>query len=328
MKGRSLRPLLALGVCLAVAAFCRADDVVGSFHRTLNVNGRVRLAVESGAGAIEVTGTPGSAITVDGTIHESFSLFGGGDDSAAIHQLETQPPIAQAGNQITVRRPDGGWFRTLWISYVITTPPDTDLSVQTGSGRIEVAGVQGDAELRTGSGRIHVASLGGSLTASTGSGGVSFDRVGGSASLRAGSGSIVGNEVGGRLDASAASGHISIHRVDQGGRVHTSSGGMDLDQVHGDLEAGAASGSIRVGGDLGANSHWTLTAASGSISISLPSNTAAQVDLGTSSGGIYVGLPLSRQGWQSRHEVHGTLGSGTPSATLSAHAASGSIRIN
>lgn len=330
MKVQVLTAGLALGALLASVPACRADNTVGTFHRNFHVSGPAHLDVSTGAGAIEVTGAPGSTVSVDGTIYASDDVFGGGADPADVREAEAHPPITQTGNAITIRSLPGGWSgrnRHLWISYVITTPPDTDVEAHTGSGTITVAGVSGSAELGAGSGRLRVADLGGSLRAQTGSGGISFDRIGGEARLSTGSGSIEGNEVAGRLDARAGSGHISVRQLDQGGEVSTASGGIELDAVQGDLSAHAASGSLEVGGVLAGSHNWDLSTASGRIRITLPPTTSATVRLRTSSGGISVNHPMSGQ-MQSRHGWDGVIGADAPQATLSVHTASGSIRVN
>lgn len=328
MKAKLLVAVLALGACLAV---CRADEVVGSFHRSYNVGGRVELEVETGAGAIHVTGAPGSMVTVDGTIHQSASFWGEPDPEQVRQQvkaIEANPPIDQSGSRVSIHSVRQGWGERVWMSYVITTPANTDLVAHAGSGAIEVGGIGGNADLSAGSGRLRIAELGGNLRAGTGSGSIAFDRIGGTARISAGSGSIEGNEVVGRLEATTASGHIRVRQLDAGGEIQTSSGGMDLDQVTGDLTAHASSGSITVGGVLAAQHRWDLSSSSGSIHLSLPEQTTAQVRLWTSSGGLSVNHPTSSQTTLGRHTWEGVIGRGTPTGWLTASTSSGSIHLN
>lgn len=311
-----------------------ADDVVGSFHRTFNVSGGVTLDVSTGSGSISIARGDGKTITVDATIRQSDGWFAS-PDMGRVKQIENNPPIEQTGNAVVIhtlrQSVDFGWGDHLSISYVITTPADTQVRAHSGSGAIDVGGITGGAELQAGSGHLQVSDVGGDLRAQTGSGRISFDRVSGDARLSTGSGSIEGNEVGGRLSASTGSGHISVRRLDHGGDLHTASGGMELDQVSGDLEARASSGTIRVGGELAGQHRWDLSTASGGIRLSLPAQTVANVRLDTGSGGIYVNHPMRTQGRIERHHWEGVLGEsggGTVTAMLEAHAASGSIHIN
>jgi len=316
----------ALVLCLAAAA---CGQSTGSFHRSLRVQGPVTLNVATGSGAIQVTGAPGSAVVVDATIRQSENWWQAPDPNA-IRQIEQNPPIEQSGNTILVRRVSEPWSERISISYVITTPPDTAIEAHSGSGHIEISGLKGNADLEAGSGSLDVRDLDGNLHAQTGSGRITFGRVSGEVRVSAGSGSINGDEAGGRLGATTGSGHISVRKLDRGGELHTGSGGIDLDEVSGgDLSAHGASGSLRISGILGANQSWNLSTASGRILVSLPRNTAAELRLETASGGISVDHPTQRQSQLGRHSWEGVIGpAAAPTATLIAHAASGSITVN
>lgn len=319
----------AAGVYLLAMTPC-VGQAVGSFHRTFSVSGPVELQVTTGSGIIQVTGTPGSHVTVDGTIHQNLGWFDEGNPDV-VKRLESDPPIEQTGNTIIVHSLQDFWGdNNISISYVITTPPNTALRAHAGSGAIEVTGLGGDADLSAGSGALRIGTLGGNLHASTGSGQIRFDRVSGDVRLHAGSGSIEGNEVGGRLDVSTGSGGVSVHQVGQGGEVHTASGSIHLDEVSGDLEAHASSGGVNVGGMLDNGHRWQLSAASGHVSVLLPQQTQAQVYLESSSGGFTVDHPTRGMNHWNRHSWQGEIGSGsgTPTAELHVHTASGSIRIN
>lgn len=328
MKPWAAACVLAAGLAAGAAPALQAAQV-GSFHRQLQVHGGATLYVATGSGSIHVTGTPGSTVTIDATIHDSGGLFFGGTDPKVVKELEDHPPIEQSGNVIRIERPRDSWFEHLSISYIITTPPDTELHANAGSGSIDAGGLKGNADLQTGSGHIHVDDIAGSVRAGTGSGGIDFEQIGGDARLTTGSGSIRGGRVAGHVYANSGSGHISMDSVGQGGELHTASGGMDLDQVAGDLTARSSSGDVRVTGQLGAQNQWRISAASGSIEISLPQSTFAQARLETASGSIHVGLP-QRDTQMGRHSWRGVIGnrSGTPMAQLVAQAASGSITVN
>lgn len=328
----SLRKILAATALGAAAGMLislpgRAQQT-GSFHRTFTVNGPVTLEVTTGSGSIQVTGTSGNTVTVDGTVHQSFDWLGGGADPAEIRQVENNPPITQAGNNIDIHGPRSGWNSHIWISYVIVTPANTQLEAHTGSGHIEVNALGGTSDLEAGSGDLRAANLAGSLRAQTGSGSISFDRVGGDARCDTGSGSIEGNEVAGRFSADTGSGDVQVQRLDNGGEVHTASGRQELDNVRGDLSAHAASGSIRVSGTLDGNHRWNLSAASGSIGVTLEPHTSARISLGTSSGRMVVDQPVRTQGEVGRRQWEGVLGDGPATAVLTAHTSSGSIHVH
>jgi len=327
MRFRLFALALSASLCLFGASACRADQT-GSFHRTFTVNGPVSLQISTGAGDVHVTGAPGSTVTVDGTIHQSWSLLGG-NDPHAIRDIENNPPVEQTGNTISIRGLHHGWNDHVWISYVITTPPNTRLDAHSGSGDINVAGLSGSAELGAGSGDLQVANLGGNLRAETGSGNISFDHIHGEARLSAGSGTIEGSDVGGHFSADTGSGDVRVQRLQQGAEVHTSSGDQELRGVSGDLSAHASSGTIRTDGQLDGAHRWNLSASSGDITISLPAQTAANVRLETSSGSMEVHHSSRSLGQLGRHVWQGVMGSASSTAAdLTIRTSSGDIRVN
>ncbi|HET9783415.1 MAG TPA: hypothetical protein VFP94_00525, partial [Terriglobales bacterium] len=180
MKPCGLALCLAAGLAVGAAPALQAAQV-GSFHRQLHVSGPVMLYVATGSGAIHVTGTPGSAVTIDATIHDNAGFWFGGTDPKLIRQIEDHPPIVQSGNTIRIERPHDSWFEHLSISYLITTPPDTELHANAGSGSVEAAGLKGNAELQTGSGHIRADDIAGNVRAGTGSGSIEFGQITGDA---------------------------------------------------------------------------------------------------------------------------------------------------
>lgn len=328
MMTKACRCVFGFALVAALGVWARADTTVGSFHRTFSVSGHASLDVSTGAGDIRVTGTPGNTITVDGTIHHSNSFWGGGWDPKAVQRLENNPPIDQQGSQVTVHSSNWGWSSHLWISYVITVPPDADVRTSSGSGDVYLTNLSGADNIHTGSGDVHAADLHGSLEAGTGSGDITFDRIAGVARLSCGSGDITGNEAAGPFFASTGSGDITVHQLDQGGETHSSSGEVHLDDARGDLTVHTASGDVRAGGELTGNHRWNISTSSGDVRLYLPRNTSASVYFDTASGGMNVDFPLTTQGWHRRHHLEGTMGSGSPSASLRISTASGDIGVN
>ncbi|MGH9488475.1 MAG: DUF4097 family beta strand repeat-containing protein [Terriglobales bacterium] len=321
----ALLAILALALALtALPAALAAQQ--GSFHRQYQVNGPVTLEIHNGAGDVHVTALPGNTVTVDATIRQSFGFFLGSDPQA-VQRVEHQPPITQDGNTIRISRIQGYWARHISIRYTITAPPDTQVSAQTGSGDVDLDGLQRPARLHTGSGDVHVTRLGGDLHASTGSGDIVFGSIQGSAHFSTGSGDIRGREIAGRLRADTGSGDVIVNQVGQGAYASTGSGSVHLDAVTGDVTAQTASGDVSVGGTIGVGHRWDLGTSSGAVYVSLHVVGSVAAQLYSSSGGIDVHLP-SENVSSSRHSWSGTLGSGAPSGTLVAHSSSGGIVVH
>jgi DUF4097 and DUF4098 domain-containing protein YvlB len=224
--------LLAAALAFSVTATAAyAADSEATFDKTLTVTGAPTVSLATGSGYIHVTTGPDSLVHIIGHVHDHSA------DATHAKQIADAPPIEQSGNTITIgsNHGDSDLYRNISIDYDVTTPRSTSLTTHTGSGRIEISGIQapisaasgsgsltlaltgsGDVKVATGSGPIHVDGVAGGLRASTGSGTI---EINGSPTadwhLATGSGRIhlkLPNDARFTLSASTGSGSI---RVDQ-----------------------------------------------------------------------------------------------------------------
>ncbi|MGH9414651.1 MAG: DUF4097 family beta strand repeat-containing protein [Terriglobales bacterium] len=320
---------LLLSAALALTAMPAALSAQsGSFHRQFQVNGPVTLVIHNGSGDVRVSAIPGRSVTVDATIKEHFGFFTGADPRD-IQNIENHPPLSQSGNTIRIDKIQAGWFHNISIRYVITAPADTEVRAETGSGDIDLDGLRRNTRLDTGSGDVHIAGLRGDVHASTGSGDIRIGRIDGSADFSTGSGDISGDAVSGHLRASTGSGDIRVDQIGQGAYAGTGSGEVTLGEVSGNVTAHSGSGDISIGGVLSGSERWDLGSGSGEIHVALSANSQAQARLSADSGDISVRLP-SRDSSSGRHSWTGIIGTGTgsPAATLVAHADSGDVVVH
>lgn len=107
---------------------------------------------------------------------------------------------------------------------------ELEIEVSSGSGNIDIIGVKGDARASTGSGNIELDRLEGMLDANTGSGSIRIREIKGDADLNTGSGNIRGNGLVGALDLNTGSGNIEIEDATITGRssMNTGSGNAEL----------------------------------------------------------------------------------------------------
>jgi hypothetical protein len=198
--------LAACSLIVFVAPVFARD--IGSFDRTLNVNGPVDLEVATHSGRITVR--PGNTAIVQ--IHAVISTS---DDlnSPDVRDIENNPPIQQTGNSIRIRAIDSDRFRRIAIAYELQIPAQTKLRATTGSGGIRISGVDDEVRAQTGSGGIELDALKGRVEARTGSGGIRGSALSGPITARTGSGGITLGLVatgGFDLRARAGSGRISV----------------------------------------------------------------------------------------------------------------------
>lgn len=297
-----LYTLLLAGIGFVPAAFA-AD---ANFDRTLTLSGPVTLNISNPSGYVHVYSGAAGQVHIVGHVHSHLDLFSDESDRR-VKEIANDPPIKQSGNMISIRKPeDSDLFRNISVDYDITTPASTTLTAHTGSGSIEIGGIQG------------------SVTADTGSGGIHADNIAGNAHLQTGSGSINAAGVHGGASAQTGSGHITLTVTAPGDvRAHTGSGGMELNGVSGSVQADTGSGGIEIQGDP--KSDWRVHTGSGSVHLRIPTDARFNLEAHTGSGGIHMSRPITMQGSTGNHSLSGAVNGGGP--TVRVGTGSGGVTI-
>ncbi|MDP9039555.1 MAG: DUF4097 domain-containing protein [Acidobacteriota bacterium] len=293
---------------LALSSVPAAYAADGAFDRTLNFTGAATLSVSTGSGYIHVYPGPDNAVHVIGRVHIGPGWLSVGDADARVQQIVANPPIVQSGNILTIgqKANDNDMLRNVSISYEITAPASSTLQARSGSGSLEIGGIQG------------------MITARTGSGSIKVDNVGGNSRFETGSGSIHAKHVHGAATAETGSGSIELTLTDPGDvQAHTGSGGMHLEGIVAGLRASAGSGSIQVQGNPGAE--WRLESGSGSIHLALDPKAHFVLNASTGSGGVTVDRPIVMEGSLNKHHVTGAVNGGGP--TVRASTGSGAVSV-
>ncbi|MGD0887661.1 MAG: DUF4097 family beta strand repeat-containing protein [Acidobacteriaceae bacterium] len=297
--------LIAALTLTATAAFAAE----GNFERTLAVSGSPNLSVATGSGYVHVYSGSDSQIHIIGRIHVRSGMFGGGGDAEArVRQIVADPPIRQAGNTIAIgdNRSDSSLFHNVSIDYEITTPRSSTLKAESGSGDLEIGGIEGI------------------VIADTGSGDMKVENIGANARLQTGSGSIHATNVHGAATLQTGSGDIDLRLTGAGDvKAQTGSGSIHISGLSGGLRAQAGSGEVEVTGSPTAE--WRLESGSGSIHANVGSAAKFTLNAETGSGSIHIEQPVLMQGALNKEHVIGTVNGGGP--TLRAATGSGSIEI-
>lgn len=314
--------LLAVLLLAALSAGCvTGPGSTGTFEKTLNVSGPIRMEIQNGSGDIKVTpGQPGRVrVRGEYTIRVLFweTLEG------RVEEIRNNPPIEQSGNLVRI-----GYqrhrLRNVTISYTIETPPETEIHAGTGSGEMHITGVRGPAELSTGSGEITAENIGAATTASAGSGDIVLRSIEGEVQAETGSGEIKLETIRGHIRLQTGSGELRVDRP--GGRIRAETGSGDI-TIHGisnDLRAGTGSGGLRIEGNPAAGVYWDLHTGSGDVVLDLPESASFRFHARSNSGDIQSALPLTQKE-ESRRELRGMAGRGE--ARIEVQTGSGSIRI-
>jgi len=282
-----------LGLAVALAAIsaqaASPDNVRGRFERTFSVSGPVELQVKNGSGDITVREGASGTVEIRAKIYVGNHWFGSDRVDARVHSIEASPPLEQQGNTIRIRQLEE--HENISIDYEITTPADTRLHSETGSGDVTVEGIRGPVEAETGSGDVKMRGVHANVRAETGSGDTRFDG-------------------------------IEAERVE----IETGSGDVELRNLRCALMARTGSGDIQAEGRP--TGRWRLDTGSGEVSLHLPSDLAFDLDAHSDSGDVHAhgNLAITVQGTLGQGQLRGKVrGGGVP---VEVQTGSGDISID
>jgi len=297
----------------------------GTFDRTFQVNGPVRIELTNGSGEARITAGATGEVRVHGELRvKAWSPEAG---RRRLEELESNPPVSQDGNMIRIGAMNrhGNTHGDAAIDYTIVVPPDTEVRGITGSGEINVAGLRGPLNFIAGSGVVTASEISGDVQALAGSGAIHLSNIQGRADATAGSGDITLSDVKGETRIRTGSGTI---RVAQPGDLVVASAGSGKISVTGaqkDLRLRGSSGGISVDGSPGASSYWDFRSSSGNVVLHVPESGNFRFYAHTSSGSIDAGIPIVMEGTSARHELRARIGEGK--GRVEVETSSGNIAI-
>ena len=214
------------------------------------------------------------------------------------------------GHRIHVR--GSGRGVEAWADLRILVPAGKRVDVNLGVGEMDANRVDADLHLDASSGRVHATNTKGTLSIDTGSGGIDVrGATGESVTLDTGSGGISVYEVSSkRCKFNTGSGGVKGGGLDCDDLdIDTGSGSISVDGAKASrIKLDAGSGGINVAVNSSPRS-LDVDAGSGGVTISLPSTISAEVEIETGSGGIDSDFPIQVTRMERNH-LRGTLGKG------------------
>ncbi|MGI8688714.1 MAG: DUF4097 family beta strand repeat-containing protein, partial [Thermomicrobiales bacterium] len=206
----------------------------------------------------------------------------------------------QDGNTITVQT-TGDTFNgfvfvggnRMAVDYDIQVPAHTDIApVRSSNGRIEVSGIAGRLDLHTSNGVITARDVNGSVTATSSNG------------------RVVVSGGRGALQLSTSNGIVEVQNVQTQG-----------------LDLYTSNGKILFTGSLAPGSKNHADTDNGTISFTIPSESALNVDLRSGNGSVNVGFPVTTAPGTAakRNAVQGVIG--RPDGDLTLRSGNGSITL-
>jgi len=323
MRTRNLATLTgSLFAALASTGCAMGPSVNGSFDRTLNVSGPIRLEINNTSGDVSITGSADGKVHVNGDARASGMGFE--SPEKRLNELLASPPVEQHGNTVRIGE-EMRRLRNVSVSYTIEVPHDTEIASAVLSGAQTIQDVRGPVKAEAASGSIRVNHIERQTQLSTLSGSIRADNIGDDIRANSASGTVTVSDIKGDVRISALSGSTQITKP--GGRVDasTASGSVDVEGATNDVKAHAASGRVSVQGNPGASSYWDLKTASGSVQLGVPANASFHLAAEAVSGEIKTEIPVMVEE-QGKHSLRARVGSGD-GGRIEVHTVSGEIRL-
>lgn len=323
------------------------------FERTVELQHAMQagttLAVSTASGSIDAVGQEMDHAQVVATI----VARAGSEEEAQELAEAVEIGFEETAERLEIKadRPKTDGNRSISISYEITLPRQSHIECNSASGSIGVTDLDGNVKAHAASGSVKAARVEGSVRLDSSSGSVRCEQVeGGDIRLGSASGSVRLSKASnaGACDLHSSSGSATATNVQANSikvgsisgsvtlidaqaeamNLHASSGPVKAESITcSRLTAESISGSVSVVFSPSAPSDIVgdMGATSGSVTVVLPPAFAGQVDLSAISGSVNVDLPVTVQGRIDKRHVTGSIGEG--SGRLTAHTASGSIRV-
>jgi DUF4097 and DUF4098 domain-containing protein YvlB len=314
-------PIALLAVVVALAGCQMGPSVFGSFDRSLDVSGPIRLELSNVAGNVAILGSADGKVHVHGDVR--VSGFGFGNPQQRLDDIVANPPIELKGDTLRIGK-EMARLRNVSITYAIEVPQESEVNSASVSGSQSVRNVRGPVQAESVSGSVHTQDIGREVRLSSTSGSVTADNCGDDVRATSVSGSVTVSNGKGDVLAHSVSGDVQVNNP--GGRVDTnsSSGSIGVRGANGDVKGRSTSGNVTVNGNPSGNRYWELKTVSGSVHIAVPSNSNFHFSAGAVSGQIRAQIPIVIEE-QGKHSLRAHMGDG--GGRVEIHTVSGSIEV-
>jgi DUF4097 and DUF4098 domain-containing protein YvlB len=314
-------PIVLISIVVALMGCQMGPSVSGSFDRSLDVSGPIRLELSNVSGEVSIVGSADGKVHVHGDVR--VSGFGFGNPQKRLDDLVSSPPVELKGDTLRVGK-ETTRLRNVSISYAIEVPRDTEVNSASVSGSQLVRNVRGPVQASSVSGTVRGQDIGREVRLSSTSGSVTAENGGDDVRATSVSGSVTVLNAKGDVLAHSVSGNVEVKNP--GGRVdaNSSSGSVEVRDANGDVKAHATSGRVTVQGNPSGNSYWELKTVSGSVDIGVPSSASFHLSAGAVSGQIRAQVPIMIEE-QGKHSLRAHMGDG--GGRVEIHTISGSIEV-
>lgn len=142
----------------------------------------VRTASFAATGGLEVDGGPNGGVSVEswdgGQVEVRARVSASASSADRAEELGTAVVIGMDGGRLSANGPDTARRESWAVSYEIRVPRNTNLSLETNNGGIDVNGVAGDIEFLARNGGVSLVDLAGDVHGRTTNGGLHVELAG------------------------------------------------------------------------------------------------------------------------------------------------------
>ena len=296
-------------------------SVSGSFDRSFDISGPIRLELSNVAGDISITGSADGKVHLHGDVR--VSGFGFGSPQERLNSILASPPVELKGDTLRVGK-DMSRLHSVSITYNVEVPRETEVTSTSVSGSQTVRNLRGPVQAESVSGSVRSQDIDREVRLSSTSGTVEAENCGDDVRATSISGSVTVSKAKGDVLAHSVSGDVQVSAP--GGRVDadSSSGAIEVRGANADVQAHDAAGTLTVQGNPSGNSYWDLRTVSGSVHILVPANANFRFSANAVSGEIRAQIPIMIEE-QGKHSLRAHMGNGGGSVEI--HTVSGDIEV-
>ena len=263
---------------------------MNKIEKTYNVKTDGTLTVVSEFGAIEIRTAQQDKVEAIITKESKSKLVKASQEMLEDFELVFEHEGPDVRIEGAFKRGREHWqkkLNRLKIRFLITAPQQYNVGLDTSSGGISVADLDGNVRARTSGGSLRFGNITGTVWGRTSGGSIKLTSCESQAELKTSGGSIEVVNVAGDVHAQTSGGSLRLGEIQGSIWGKTSGGSIKVARCHGGADVQTSGGSIRlesVGGNVNAKT------SGGSIRAAMTSQPQRECNLRTSGGGITVML--------------------------------------
>jgi DUF4097 and DUF4098 domain-containing protein YvlB len=314
-------PIALLAVIVALTGCQIGPSVSGSFDRSFDVSGPLRLELSNVSGDVTIVGSSDGKAHVHADVR--VSGFGFGSPQGRLDDIVASPPVELKGDTLRVGK-EMTRLHNVSITYSVEVPRQTEITSRSVSGSQFVRNVRGPVQADSVSGSVHAQNIDREAKFSSVGGAIIAENCGDDVRASSVSGNVTVSRAKGDVLAHSTSGDVQV--TGPGGRVEatTSSGTVEVRGADGDVTARDTAGRLVVQGNPSGNSYWDLKTVSGSVNIAVPSSANFHFSANAVSGQISAQIPIVIEE-QGKHSLRAHMGDG--GGRVEIHTVSGTIEV-